>query len=268
MRDNRGKMYFSQAALMAYQTCPLKFRYHYLDGLNWLAARQHDNQVERMLGEHFHVLAQRYFQGVGLAELRRVIPPGPLSGWLDKLQVRFPLQQAVAYYPEQEIRVELNKTRLTAKYDLLAVYPDGRIIIYDWKTRTTPFVKGIRSLQAQVYAMVLCAAAPFGTIRPEAITMIFWNPRFPGDEQVWSYNESLYRQDQAELTGLISQITHMAYENFPGIKSEDGTILQPCQQCDYANICLTAGQAVLNSSLGLEPDFSWDDIEEIAYEEE
>lgn len=268
--DIGREMYFSQAALATYQACPLKFRYRYLDKLNWLHAGKHDlREAERVRGEQFHLLAQRYFQQVELPHLFRLAPPGPLKEWLECLQRRFPLQQDLAYYPEQELRIELDDVRLTVKYDLLAVKPDGRIIIYDWKTWTAAPSKQVRTLQTQIYSMVLCAAQPFGPIRPDDITMIFWNPRFPQDEQVWQYNELLYSQDRAEITALINNIMDIHDHDFPGIKSaEAGSVSKECKQCDYAALCFNAAMPGIGDALLPEKsEFSWDEIEEIFYEE-
>lgn len=270
MTDKGSAMYFSQAALATYQTCPLRFRCRYLDELNWLRAGQQDlHREERVLGVHFHLLAQRYFSKVALPRLVPITPPGPLREWLNRLQQRFPLKQDLTYYPEQELRVVIDGALFTAKYDLLTVYPDGRIFIYDWKTRAAPPGKRARSLQTKVYSLVLCAAAPFGPLRPADITMVFWNPRFPLDEQVWPYNELLYCQDRAELTTLTARIAATPYEDFSGIKpTEDGPVPRECRSCDYAALCFHAGPPGIGGvPLPERPDFSWDDIEEVCYEE-
>lgn len=268
MTDKRNEMYFSQAALAAYQTCPLKFRYRYLDELHWLYTTQHNtHQEERRLGDHFHLLAQRYFQKVALDQLFTIASPGPLGNWLDNLRRRFPVEEGLAYYPEQELRVEIEGVRLTAKYDLLSV-SEGRVFIYDWKTRTKPWGRRVRSLQTQVYSLVLCAAAPFGTLRPDDITMVFWNPRFPSDEQVWPYSDMLYHQDRAELTGLIARITATPYQGFPAVGGAEGDpACKECRQCEYAAVCYSARHAGGSGEYMFEQSFSWDAIEEISYEE-
>lgn len=270
MTEKLDHMYFSQAALDTYQTCPLKFRYRYLDELQWLQTVQHNqHEEERMLGENFHLLAQRYFQHVAPEQLSAAAPPGQLRIWLDVLRERFPLDKEVSYYPEQELRVVIDGARLTAKFDLLAVHPDGRIIIYDWKTWSAAPKKQVRSLQAQVYAMVLCAAAPFGPLRPEDVTMNFWNPRYPRDGQAWPYNEALYVQDCKEVTGLVKRILSTPYLCFSGIMPQEDDILpKECGRCVYAALCFTAGPAEnCRAALQQEQLIPWDEIEEIPYEE-
>lgn len=270
MTEKLQKMYFSQAALSIYQACPLKFRFRYLDELQWLQTGSYnEHEEERMLGERFHLLAQRYFQQVDLDKLFAAAPPGQLQIWLDVLRRHFPPDKKLTYYPEQELRVVIDGARLTAKYDLLAVHSDGRVFIYDWKTQVSAPEKRVRSLQAQIYALVLCAAAPFGSLRPEDVAMHFWNPRYPREEQVWTYNEHLYVQDRREITGLIRRILNTSYEGFNGIgPEEDESAARECGRCGYVALCYPACRA----KCGHPPLFtarlpSWEEIEEISYEE-
>ncbi len=268
MKEHLQEMYFSQAALAAYQTCALKFRYRYLDELYWLQTGHAGGHAEeRALGESFHLMAQRYFQNVAPDYLDAIKPSAQLKVWLNSLREKFPLRDELRYYPEQELRTVIEKARFTAKYDLLVQYPDGRIIIYDWKTQASPGPGRTRPLQARVYALVLYTAEPFGKRRPEDITTVFWNPRFPGDEQVWPYSRLLYEQDRAELTALVGKITDLQYGDFSGLRpAEDGSA-KGCRWCEYAALCNAGGQVANAGPLPSPGDVSWDDVEEIAYEE-
>jgi len=269
MKEHLQEMYFSQAALATFQTCSLKFRYRYLDELSWIQTGHAGvHAEERALGESFHLMAQRYFQNVAPDYLDFIIPSEQIKAWLNSLRKKFPLRDELRYYPEQELRAVIGTARFTAKYDLLVQYPDGRIVIYDWKTQASPDARRVRPLQARVYSLVLYAAEPFGKRRPEDITAVFWNPRFPGDEQVWPYNGILYEQDRAELTALVTKITGMKYRDFSGLRrTEDDHTAKECRLCEYAALCNARGRA---ASVGLLPslrDVSWEDVEEIAYEE-
>lgn len=267
MIDKHKEMFFSQAALSKYQTCPLKFRYRHLDDLGWLKSGTNaDWQAERLLGEQFHMLAQRYFQGAELGALSQMIPPGLLEEWFNHLQANFPLENNTAYYPEQEFRVDYGGTKLLAKYDLLKVDHDGRVVIYDWKTQAKQTKKRTRTLQGKIYPLILCEAAPFGPLQPEDVTMVYWNPRFPKEEEVWTYSQQLYVKDRAEINRLVTNISKKSYADFCGIKPEEGTLVpKDCNYCEFNVLCY--GNKQRFAGIEESSEFTWDDIEEIYYEE-
>lgn len=270
MIDKLEDVYFSQAALAAYQTCPLKFRYRYLDNLGWLRPGPDEGkQTERLLGEQFHILAQRYFQRVDLTALRQSVTSGVLVEWFNNLTKRFPLESNVCYYPEQEIRVNQQGLKLMAKYDLLAAHTNGRVVIYDWKTPAKPLKNSPRTLQGKIYPLVLWEAALHGITRQEAITMVFWNPRFPDQEQVLGYDQLLYLADREEVTKLISTIRKKEYRDFYGIKPEVGEPPKDCGYCEFKLLCYDADEIREGTRAELELDgaFDWDSIIEIPYKE-
>ena len=91
-----NKLWFSQAALSAWQGCPLKFKYRYIEGLYWpvVTGGKLSERIEQ--GRQFHLLAQRYFGGQG-----RGRPQGPtLATWLARLEQYLPLDSGLTYLPE------------------------------------------------------------------------------------------------------------------------------------------------------------------------
>jgi hypothetical protein len=272
MEDRLELLFFSQAALSTYQACPLKFRYRYWDGLGWMrGSMTEDRQQERILGEQFHTLARRYFQGFDIDSIERTIPQGVLVTWFANLRKRFPLQKDAQYYPEQELRLCFPSMRLVAKYDLLMVRSNGHMVIYDWKTQAKPLEKTIRTLQSKIYQFMLCENSPAEQIPAEHITMVFWNPRFPEEEQVLHYTDELYRQDRREIEACIASIKNKPYDAFYGIKPEPAgdTIPKECQRCEYYGLCYEAegfGLRITRNT-GWEDSIAWDDIEEISCNE-
>jgi RecB family exonuclease len=270
MSDKRAELYFSQASLSAYQTCPLRFRYRYIDQLGWLrSAKDGEYQAERQLGEQFHLIAQRYFQQVDISSLSRHISPGLLAEWFENLCNRFPLDSRTRYYPEQELRYCKDGIKLTAKYDLLAMYPDGRVVIYDWKTAAVrQTAQRVRSLQSIIYPLVLFENAFGGVRQPEQISMIFWNPRFPHEEQVWTYDVDLYHQERKKIRNLVKGIMEKPYAEFWGIKADDiSPPSKDCQRCEYRGFCYSGTSPIKGGRLQPLHSLTWEDVEEISYEE-
>jgi hypothetical protein len=102
------------------------------------------------------------------------------------------------------------------------------------------------------------------------ITMVFWNPRFPDEEQLWTYHERLYLEDRDEICAMIAAILKKPYRDFYGIKPEDGSLPpKGCGYCEYKQLCYGADGQKSGFSAVVDPEraFSWDDIEEICYEE-
>jgi hypothetical protein len=272
MKDKLAQLFFSQAALATYQACPLKFRYRYWDGFGWMrGSMTEERQQERILGEQFHTLARRYFQGVDIESIERIIPQGVLVTWFANLRKRFPLQKDVKYYPEQELRLCVPSIRLIAKYDLLIARSDGHMVIYDWKTQTKPLEKSIRTLQSKIYQLMLCENSPAGQIQAENITMVLWNPRYPAEEQMLYYTDELYQQDRREIETCIASIKSKPYDAFYGIKPETAgaTVPKDCHWCEYYGLCYEAEGLSLHimRNTGWEDGIAWDDIEEISCSE-
>jgi hypothetical protein len=82
--------------------------------------------------------------------------------------------------------------KLVAKFDLVVVDPDGKAMIFDWKTEkklpTRTYLD--KAPQTVVYRYMLCAAggqySPRGRFKPEEISMVYWNPMYPGGGTGWS----------------------------------------------------------------------------------
>ncbi len=262
---NLDDLYFSQSALVAYQNCPLKFRRRYLDGLFWPAdwGGDADQRKAVELGNIFHLLAQRYFFrgeiGRGDSEL--------VNNWFARLREFRPYNQSGRFLPEHELRLNEAGIRLVAKYDLLYITPRGKIIIYDWKTNTTlPKINYWRKhLQTIVYRYVLSKVggvySPQGVVHPDDVTMIYWNPRYPGVIEPLSYNYNEFLRDEAFLQDLISVIKDKDYEEFMATGDQ-----KRCAYCEYCPIC--HGKRAVQLELGEEDmdfDLDWENIDEIQF---
>jgi CRISPR/Cas system-associated exonuclease Cas4 (RecB family) len=264
-KNDISQMYFSQHALATFDTCALKFRRRYLDGLYWPSTWAGDPEQLKAIeqGEIFHLVARRYYSGIPEGPLEE-----PVKSWFQALKKFRPREQEALYLPEQEIRLDAGGLKLLVKLDLLMVLPDGRAVIYDWKTtphkpRASFFAK---SLQTIVYRYVLKQAgkqySPKGGFSTEDISMIYWNPRYPKEVEPLGYNEEDFQRDEKILRQMIEEIKEKSYEEFYATGDT-----KKCGYCVYAPIC--HGTAVDYSQLEEvedELDLDWDSIEEFVLE--
>jgi hypothetical protein len=257
-------LFYSQSSLGAYQSCQLKFRRRYLEGLFWPGTWGLDQQGREQLeqGRLFHLLAQRYF-ATGRNPIEGVEVKEPENSWIKDLMQLLPLSKGNLYLPEQELRLRTGSLRLLAKYDLLVFTPQGRVLIYDWKTTAGVPKKEYftKHLQTLVYRYVLCSAgeacSPFGKVSPEDVTMMYWNPQHPTHLEPLPYSDRQFARDGQLLEELVASIETRDFENFLAT-----TDLKRCSHCEYAPICLgeRASQAEIDEE-DLELDLNWEEIE-------
>lgn len=262
---NLNDLYFSQSALVAYQSCPLKFRRRYLDGLFWPVDWGGDLEQRAAveLGRKFHLLAQRYYSR------GEVFSPESeeLTNWFADLRAFRPYHEQGKFLPEHELRVTENGLKLVAKYDLLYVTQDGKMIIYDWKTNATkPLSRYWRKhYQTIIYRYVFCKAggiySPKGLLSPEDVTMIYWNPRFPQMIEAIPYTQREFLRDEKLLAKIINQIINLDYANFLATGNQ-----KSCGFCEYSPIChgKRAVQLVIEEE-DMDFDLDWESIDQIQF---
>ena len=253
MPSERSKLWFSQASLSAWQSCALKFKYRYIDGLYWPLAAGGKVSEHIELGRKFHLLAQRYFSGGAGA-----LPPGEpmLATWLNRLQEYLPLSSKEEFLPEYELRSAQNDLRLLAKYDLLAAGP-GKVTIYDWKTDERPPRSAFAvSPQTRLYLYLLTLTGYFG-VEAENVQMVYWNPRFPREPLTVNYSLQQQEQDGAWIRRLIDQI--MSTAAFPATNNEKN-----CRFCEYRPVCHGQGLEEVQEDLLEIDEVDWEQIQEIA----
>ncbi len=228
----------SAMSLRIYQLCPLRFKFRYLDSLYltqpaW-GTEEDRKAIER--GEHFHLMARRYYAGLDPARVADPVEQRELDHWMGLLQGFLPRTFDRAFYPELDLRLNRPDMRLMAKFDLVVVDPDGQVAIFDWKTeRRQPKRKYlIASTQTLIYRYMLCAAggaySPQGRFKPEQVSMIYWNPNFPHKWERLEYSEAQFRLDEEYLRTLLAQIYRA--NQFPA--TPDRSV---CGRCEYQMLC-------------------------------
>lgn len=239
---------FSQASLQDYLDCRRRFFLRYQMRLAWPAleaepVQEHERETE--LGQAYHRLIQQHVSGVPAAHLTAMAKEGDLPAWwqayLDFVKPDLsgirPASGA-RFFPELSLTAPLSGVRLLAKYDLLVVQPGGQVTIYDWKTsRRLPERSRLAArMQTRVYRYLLAqAGAAFNqgkAISPDQIRMIYWFSAFPGQAELFPYDEQQYLRDGQVLEGLIKEIQKLPEEEFYLTEDE-----RRCRFCTYRSLC-------------------------------
>jgi hypothetical protein len=138
--DPLERFEFSQSSLQDYIDCRRRFQLRYVQRIAWPAAqaepaRENEQHIQR--GERFHRLAQQYLLGVPEDRLTRMAEADEdvhiLAWWTNFINC-IPSTLSGQRHVEVSLSAPLGRFRLVAKYDLVLIRPDGKVIIYDWKT--------------------------------------------------------------------------------------------------------------------------------------
>lgn len=268
---------FTQSSLQDYVDCARRFQLRYVEGLAWPAVRaepllEHEQHIER--GIRFHRLVERHQLGLDPALLEASIQDGTLRGWW-RSYMAFDLLHKLEgqRYAELSLSTPLGDARLAAKFDLLAIVPGQRAILFDWKT----YARSPRRdwfagrLQTRVYPLVLLRAGEMlfgGPLRPEQIQMIYWIAGAPEQPVIFDYSAELAARDEAFVSGLIAEIMHLPEETVWPLTTDEAH----CRFCEYRSLCergVRAGRLEDGDTLLVEEDVSplvrLADVEEVGF---
>lgn len=265
---------FSQQSLQDYANCPRRFQLRYIMGQRWPAATSeplHEFETLMELGTQFHLLVQRHALGIPAENLTPAHPD--LARWWDAYLANPPSNLPAQRHPETQLSIPVGDQRLLAKFDLLAIEPEERIVIVDWKTtKHRPARKNIaRRLQSRVYPYILteAGAALFGkSIEPEQVQLVYWFASDAINPEVFDYSAAQHAENHEYLTGLIEEIVKRdPIAEWPLTPNED-----LCKYCVYRSLCnrgITAGllddSGAENIDFDFNFDFDLDEIDEIAF---
>jgi CRISPR/Cas system-associated exonuclease Cas4 (RecB family) len=240
---------FSQSSLQDYVDCQRRFQLRYILRQAWPAVEAEPYlENERLMdqGAHFHQIIRQHLVGVPKAKILPTITGDELieqwwNNYLHALkegELRFISEAGNTHYEEIILSRQVGKFRLIAKYDLLVIYPDGKLVILDWKTsRNRPRHTWLADrLQTHVYPFVLAGAAKVfmdGKIpNPAQIEMLYWFANHPEQPEHFTYDASRYREDERYITDLISNIQHKTEQIFPLTLD-----VRRCMYCTYRSLC-------------------------------
>jgi len=231
---------FSQSSLQDYVDCARRFQLRYIEKMRYpsLEAEPPLKFEEHMRqGARFHTMVQQHLAGVPADVLARsVADDETLSTWWETFIVRgldgLPEQR----YVETTLQTTVAGYRLIAKYDLIAVEPDGQMTIIDWKTSRNVTRKSTleNRLQTTVYRYVLSQAGAhlYGgkPIPPEQIKTVYWFVANDGQTVTFDYSAGQMQDDEETLSRLIKDIE--SANLFPLTSDTD-----KCRFCTYRSLC-------------------------------
>ena len=230
---------FSQSSLQDYADCPRRFQLRYIEQLAWPAVETEpilENERRQQEGNLFHRMVQQHLIGLPAGKLTRLANTPDLSRWWENyLGYKFDIT-GYAQYTELVLAAPVGTYRLLAKYDLVAIKPGDKAILFDWKTsRKRPKDEWMAArLQTRVYRALLVQAGAYLNdglpLQPEQIEMIYWYADYPSEPAHFPYNTAQYKRDWEALTGLIHEIEH--HEHFPLTEDE-----KKCAYCPYRSYC-------------------------------
>lgn len=236
------QFYFTQHALKAFDSCPLKFKKRYLEKIRWGEPPDENTRKQIQRGRDFHLLAQRYFIEIEQGDITANTDNELLEKWLYALKSRFVLDPEALYFPEYKLRMKTDRVNLEANFDLLVV-KNGRITIWDWKTGNSSFMTGDNSknkrlktsLQTIVYLVVLKELGYLlldGGIRCTDMKMCYWQPEPAAVLAEINYSDSMHETFYASLIDRIETIQKYDYTLFNKEQYRNH-----CRFCEFNALC-------------------------------
>ena len=128
---------FSQSSLQEYSDCPRRFQLRFIEQLHWPAVETEpvlENEHRQIEGQVFHRLVQQQLIGLPSEKISPLARSSNLNSWWNNFLSFIPTLNGYTKYTELTLSCPIGEYRLLAKYDLLAVKPGEKAMIFDWKT--------------------------------------------------------------------------------------------------------------------------------------
>ena len=275
--------HFSQGSLQDFVDCQRRFQLRYLDRIAWPAVEAEpilQNERHLQQGALFHLMVQQHLLGVPVERLTAMAQDEDLARWWGNYLNAAPAALDGERYAEFTLSAPFGVSgvrRLVAKYDLVVVAPDGRALIFDWKTSrrrsSQSRLAGRLQTRAYPYLLVQAGADLNGgrSFEPGQIEMVYWFADIPDRPERFSYNSAQYAEDGGYLAGLLEQIATLSLGNgiFPLTEVEER-----CLFCVYRSLCDRGTAAGILDDIdidepeldfSLEIDLDFEQIAEIEY---
>ena len=228
---------FSQNALNTFRSCPKKFGYKYIQGLNW--KKEDDEEYYRSMkyGREFHLMCERYFSGIPVGKFTGSKEYEKFDKWLEKVKKAVPIYEDKECLPEYGLSIKIDEeSRLTAKYDLAVIYRENNqlcIDVWDWKTenRKLKYNDLENRMQSIVYMAIAYEAIPkiYGNGEEKArVKMYYYQPEYYTEPIELTYSEEKFEKDKIKIGGLIKEIKKSNFED---------KNLKSCKYCEFNMLC-------------------------------
>lgn len=239
---------FSQHSLNTYLRCKRRFWLKYIAQQPWPMPEQEDlaeYEAHLARGRTFHQWVARAMLGVKtdlLDAAAAACDDEALLSWWQAFR-RFDLSTLPQGMREVELPliVPLGDYRLYARYDLLAISPEGEATVVDWKTlEHLPSWRVMRDrVQTRVYQYVLASAGHIITggvpLDPSRVEMVYWFANFEETYRIPYSRREFLAQGQA-LRRLVEEIAASPPEAFTPTSDD-----RECAFCNYRSLCARQG---------------------------
>lgn len=227
---------FSQNSINTYRSCPLKFKFKYVDKLNWKQDDEgsRDYYENLKLGSDFHLICERYFSNIptGIEFLNNE----EFNIWLEKIKRLIPIKDDKLYLPEYEVRYSLNNFKIQAKFDLVVVDKDS-ISIWDWKTENRKIEYKDVENRVQTLVYLFLASETIGKIYNldidyENIKLSYYQPEYYNEPITITYSNEKHKINKKQLENYIENILNTNYDEEKNIKN-----IKHCKFCEFNKLC-------------------------------
>ena len=223
----KNSFYYSQKSLGVYERCPKMFEYIYIEGISGeMRSSKVKEKIER--GVNFHILAERYFNG--MKDYFYVEDPKLLE-WMMILEREGLIN--LDFKSEFEIRQDRDEIRLMAKYDLI-IREKNKIRIVDFKTNDRLYNLEVmeENIQTKVYMYLLGENLQkiFPKVELDDITMEYFQLNHSQDKIIIEYNEKKHKKNREIIKNIIGKIIKNNFS--PPLKN-----IKTCEKCGFESFC-------------------------------
>lgn len=276
--SDRESFQLNQSNLQDFLECPRRFELKVLKDASWPASLSDPpSRFEQLtnLGDNFHKLSNQFFIGIDPQVIEDSIhDPALAELWSNFLPYANSLAEH-QHFTEQILRTTLAGYVLVAKYDYIALLPDGNYLIVDWKTSSNkPSRSQLASrVQSYLYPFIFYEASSdlFQQSQPHPDNLVFqyWYPLAADPAETFPYSALHHQETKVKLSGIIAEIeTNLQTAgHFP--LTDD---INFCQYCNYRSFCERGFSARPLSPIAdyesedlANVQFDFDQIEEIEF---
>ncbi|MDY4737453.1 PD-(D/E)XK nuclease family protein [Terrisporobacter sp.] len=234
---NKKLKYFtySQNSLNTYKSCPFKFKYKYIDNINWkhddIGSREYYDSLKS--GRDFHLLCERYFANIPIGKCE----DKKFNKWVNKIKDLLPINEENIYLPEYEIRLNFAGRHIIAKVDLVII-EKNKISLWDWKTENQEitYKNALNRMQTIVYMFLaeeIIRKNFYANYKIEDISMNYYQPSLENKPVTINYNEKLHEEHKMKIFNLIKNIEDTDFNNEDNINKNSNH----CKYCEFNKLC-------------------------------
>lgn len=226
---------YSQNSLNTYKSCPFKFKYKYVDNINWkhddFGSREYYDSLK--YGRDFHLLCERYFSNIPIGKYENK----NFNKWINKIKDLLPIQEENIYLPEYEMNLNFNGKKIVAKVDLVVIEKD-KISLWDWKTENQEitYKNAFGRMQSIVYMFLaeeIIRKKFYPNYNIEDISMNYYQPALENKPVTINYNENLYEENKRTILNIINNIENADFDNEDNINKNKNH----CKYCEFNKLC-------------------------------